>query len=269
MFHGIIKKQMKGSLRMKSEIIVVTNQKGGVGKSTTAEALAEGLFIKKHKVLLIDLDSQGSISLTAGADTNKPTAYELLMNKANAHDATQYRTHRADIIPAGKHLIKLDIELTDKGKENRLKEKIDSLRSKYNYIVIDTPPALGVLTINALTAADSLIIPAQADLYSLQGIGQLYDTIGTVTAYTNPGLKLRGILLTRHNTRNILSRDMADTAKNTATAMNTFLYNTVIRECIAIREAQANQKNIYEYAPKSNASQDYLSFVNEFIGRKK
>ena len=255
---------------MKAEIVVVTNQKGGVGKSTTAEALAEGLFIKGHKTLLIDLDAQGSISLSAKAEINKPSAYELLIDdRIIANDVIQQRTQRADIIPAGRNLIKLDIELTAKSKEYRLKEKIAALVSKYNYIIIDTPPALGILTVNALTAANSLIIPAQADLYSLQGIGQLYDTIGTVTAYTNPNLNLKGILLTRHNARNILSRDMADTAKKTASEMGTFIYDRAIRECIAIREAQASQKTIYEYAPKSNASQDYLYFVNEFIRRKK
>jgi len=256
---------------MKAEIVVVTNQKGGVGKSTTAEALAEGLFIGGHKTLLIDLDAQGSISLSAKAEVNKPSAYELLLyDSFTAHDVTQHRTHRADIIPAGRNLLKMDIELSSaKSKEYKLKEKIAPLISEYNYIIIDTPPALGILTVNALTAANSLIIPAQADLYSLQGIGQLYDTIRTVTAYTNPGLNMKGILLTRHNARNILSRDMADTAKNTAAQIGTFLYDGVIRECIAIREAQASQKTIYEYAPKSNASQDYLYFVNEFIRRKK
>ena len=253
---------------MKAEIIVVTNQKGGVGKSTTAEALAEGLFIKGYKALVIDLDAQGSISLSAKADASKPSAYELLTGEADVNAVMQYRVHRADIIPAGRNLIKLDIELTATGKESRLKDKIAPLVSRYDYIIIDTPPALGILTVNALTAADSLIIPAQADLYSLQGIGQLYDTIGTVTAYTNPALSLRGVLLTRHNARNILSRDMADAAKSTAASIGTFVYDTVIREGIAIREAQASQKTIYEYALKSNASQDYLSFVDEFIRRK-
>ena len=254
---------------MKAEVIVITNQKGGVGKSTTAEALAEGLFIKGYKTLLIDLDSQGSISLTAGADTNKPNIYDLLTNKVNAHEATQQRTHRSDLISASNNLIRLDVELTATGKEYRLKEKISPLIAEYDYIIIDTPPALGILTINALTVASGLIIPAQADVYSLQGIGQLYDTIGAVRAYTNASLNLRGILLTRHTPRSILSRDMADAAKATATQIGTFAYDTVIRECIALKEAQANQKTIYEYAPKSNASQDYLSFINEFIEKGK
>ena len=250
---------------MKAEIIVITNQKGVVGKSTTAEALAEGLYIKGFKTLLIDLDPQGSISLSVRADTGKRTAYELLTNRSTAHEATQHRTQVADIIPAGENLAKLDIALTEIGKDHRLKERISPLVHEYDYIVIDTPPALGILTINALTAATGLIIPAQADLYSLQGIGQLYNTVGAVRAYTNPALTLRGILLTRYNARTILSRDMSDTAKGAASEIGTFVYDTVIRESVALKEAQASQQSIYNYAPKSNSSQDYLSFVNEFI----
>ena len=254
---------------MKAEIIVVANQKGGVGKSTTAEALAEGLFLKNYKTLLIDLDPQGSISLTAKSDISKPTVYELLTNKVQPHEVIQQRAHRTDIISSSNNLVKLDIELISVGKDYRLKEKIIPFVSQYDFIVIDTPPALGILTINALTAANSLIIPAQADLYSLQGIGQLYNTVGAVKAYTNPALTLKGILLTRHNTRNILSRDMADIAKNTAAEIGTFVYETIIRECISLKEAQANQQTIYNYAPKSNASQDYLFFIDEFIERSK
>jgi len=254
---------------MKADIIVVTNQKGGVGKSTTSEALAEGLFDKGCKTLLIDLDPQCSISLTAGTDLSNPSSYELLTSEIDTQEVTQQRAHRTDIISANKNLIKLEVELSATGKEYRLKERLVPLMPVYDYIVIDTPPALGIITINALTAANSVIIPAHADLYSLQGIGQLYETIGAVRAYTNPNLNLSGILLTRHNSRNILSRDMAYTAKNTAADIGTFVYDTVIRECIALREAQASQQSIYKYAPKSNATQDYLSFVDEFIKRRK
>ena len=252
---------------MQAKIIVTANQKGGVGKSTTAEALAEGLTIKGKKTLLIDLDPQRSITLTSGADTTKPNAYDVLTGRINAQEATQYRTQQADIIPASKNLVRLDVELTATDKEYRLKEKITPLLSSYDFIIIDTPPALGILTINALTAATGLIIPAQADLYSLQGIGQLYDTIEVIRAYTNQSLTLNGILLTRHNSRSVLSRDMAETAANTATQIGTFLYDTVIREAVALKEAQASQQSIFEYAPKSNAAADYLSFTEEFLER--
>jgi chromosome partitioning protein len=258
-----------------AHVVVITNQKGGVGKSTTAEALADGLIVQGYKTLLVDLDPQGSITLTAGADPHRITTYEVMIRSANAQEATRQDAHddtqevrtRADIIPASRQLVKLDVELTATGKEYRLKEQLAPILPLYDYIIIDTPPALGVLTVNALTAADCLIIPAQADVYSLQGVGQLVETINTIRAYTNPGLALAGILLTRHTPRSILSRDMAEAATDTAAQIGTFVYDTVIREAIAIKEAQANQQSIYDYAPKSNAATDYMAFTTEFIER--
>ncbi len=254
---------------MSCEIIAVTNQKGGVGKSTTAEALAEGLNLKGYKVLLIDMDAQGSISLTSKADDSKPTIYDLLTNKFNAQEVTQQRAQQADIIPSSQSMAHLELELTHTGKEHRLKEKLKPLTSIYDYIIIDTPPALGLTTVNALTAANSVIIPAQADIYSLQGIGQLYNTIEAIQEYTNPKLKIKGILLTRHNNRSILSRDMQDMTQETAERLNTFLYTVAIRENVSIREAQATKQSIFTYAPKSNAAVDYLAFIDEFLERGK
>jgi chromosome partitioning protein len=229
---------------LNAKILCITNQKG-----------------------LIDLDAQGSISLTAGASTGKPTAYEVLTKQCAADEAIQQRDSRADILPASKSLARLDVELTATGKEYRLKEQLSPLLSRYDFIIIDTPPALGVLTVNALTAAHSIIIPAQADIYSLQGIGQLSETLDAIRAYTNPGLTLAGILLTRHNARSVLSRDMAEAAAATAAQIGTFLYRGVIREAVAIKESQASQQSIFSYAPKSNAAIDYMAFVNEFLER--
>jgi len=272
-------------MERKAEVIVVTNQKGGVGKSTTAEALAEGLHIRGRHTLLIDLDPQGSATLSSNADVADNinstkvelnsdssefyTAYEMLMHKpvVNAADAIQRREHRTDIIPASAHLSELDKNLPDIGKDQRLKKKLEPIRPEYDYIVIDTPPALSLLTINALTAAEYVVMPTQADLYSLQGIGQLYDTIEAVVDNTNPELKLGGILLTRHNERTVLSREMAEEARAKAEAIGTFVYDAVIRECVALREAQSVQRTIYEYAPASNAAHDYTAFVDEFIRR--
>lgn len=136
----------------------------------------------------------------------------------------------------------------------------------YDYIIIDTPPALGLLTINALTASDGIIITAQADIYSLQGIGQLHETIEAVKKYCNPALHLQGILLTRYSPRAVLSRDMGEMIEATASQIKTFVYKTVIRECISLKEAQARKQDIFTYAPKSNASKDYLSFIGELTG---
>jgi chromosome partitioning protein len=267
-------------------VVCCINQKGGVSKSTTSESLADGLTLKGYRTLLIDLDPQGSASLTAGAYPAHLTTYEMLTKQCNAQEATQQRTQeqvqevmhevkrryiqidtRADIMAASPNLVKIDIELIGVGKEYRLREQLKPLLVKYNYIVIDTPPALGLLTINALTASNYVIIPSQADVYSMQGINQLAETVEAVREYTNPDLKLAGILLTRHNARSILTRDMSEAASATASKIGTFLYKTVIRESVIVKEAQAQRLSIYEYAPKSNPAIDYGAFVEEFLER--
>ena len=258
-----------------ARIVCCINQKGGVAKSTTAEALADGLTLRGHRTLLIDLDPQGSVSMTSGAIPNRQTAYEVITKQCTAHEATQHRAHndaqhvrRADLIPASDQLVKIDIEVTGVGKEHRLKEQLISILTLYSYIVIDTPPALGLLTVNALTASDLVIVPCQADVYSMQGIVQLANTIEAVKEYTNPNLSLAGVLLTRHNSRSILSRDMSETASMTAAKIGTFLYKCVIREAVVIKEAQAHRQSVYEYAPRSNAAHDYEAFVDEFLEKE-
>lgn len=246
------------------EIISIINQKGGVGKSTTAQALGAGLILKGFKVLLIDLDAQGNLSYTAGADITGLTVIDVLEQRTSPEQAIQ-RTAQGDIIPASPSLAGADMLLTQTGKEYRLKEAIEPLKSMYDYFIIDTPPALGILTINALTACTGVIIPAQADIYSLQGIGQLYHTIKTVKQYCNPDLKIKGILLTRHNNRTVLSRDMAEMIEETAKQLNTIVYKTTIRETVTVKEAQASRTDLYSYSPKSNAAADYTAFIEEVI----
>ena len=135
----------------------------------------------------------------------------------------------------------------------------------YDYIIIDTPPAIGTLTINALTACNSVIVPAQAEIYSLQGIGQLVQTIQTVKKYCNKGITIKGLLITRYNARAVLTKDMTELLEDTAKQLHTRLYETRIRECIALKEAQASQKDIFTYSPKSNATEDYSAFVEEVL----
>jgi chromosome partitioning protein len=250
---------------MTANVVVITNNKGGVGKSTTADALADGLVLRSYKTLLIDFDPQGSLSTTA--DQSKSTSYEVITKQIDIMKAIQQRENRADILPASKSLSRLNAELIDTGKEYKLKEVIAPALAHYDYIIIDTPPALGVLTVNALTASNSLIIPAQADIFSLQGIGQIMESVDAIRLYTNPNIKLMGVLLTRHNARSILTRDMADFAQQTADTIGTFLYKDVIREAIVVKEAQANRLSIYEYAPNSNPAIDYKAFTAEFIER--
>lgn len=247
------------------EVIAIVNRKGGVGKTATAQALGAGLTRKGYKVLYIDLDSQTNLSYGLGADLKKASSMDILTGEAAAKEAIQ-TTQQGDIIPGAETLAGADQIIDGTGKEYRLKEALDGLA--YDYIIIDTPAQLGTLTVNALTAADSVIIPVQAEIYSLQGIGQLNKTIEAVKKYCNPALDIRGILITRYNARAIISRDMQSNLEDAAAQLNTKLYRTPIRECVSIKEAQAQQQDIYSYAPKSNASKDYADFLEEFMERK-
>lgn len=246
------------------KIITVTNQKGGTGKTTTAAAMAAGISIRGYKTLLLDLDPQGNLSYTAGAKTNGATILGVLTGEVKPHDAVQH-TVAGDIIVASKALSGADAFISDTGKEYRLREALNCLRSSYDYAIIDTPPALGILTVSALTACDCVIIPAQADIYSLHGIEQLSETMMPVKKYCNPALSVDGIVLTRYSSRSVLSREIADLAGQIAKKLGTKLFKTFIRENIAVKEAQISRKTLYEYAPDANATKDYSALVDEFL----
>lgn len=239
--------------------IAMVNQKGGVGKTTTAYAVGAGLAARGKKVLFVDLDPQGNLSYTLGA-SDALTVYEVLARQTDAKEAIQ-KLGGYSLLAAKPALAGADIEITQTGKEYRLKEALTGLR--YDYAILDTPPALGILTINALTAANGIIVPAQADIYSLQGIGQLYATIEAVRAYCNPKLAIYGILLTRHSGRTVLARDVTEMIAETAGRLDTKVFNAAIRENVAVKEAQASRQDIFAYAPSSNAALDYAALLDE------
>lgn len=247
------------------ETYAIINQKGGVGKSTTALAVGAGLTLKGYSVLFVDLDAQGNLTFVMGADTNRYNALGVLQRPKTAKAEVQH-TAQGDIIASSPALAGADTVITATGKEYRLREALQSLSGSYDYCIIDTPPALGILTINALTACTGAIIPAQADMFSLQGIGQLNSTIETVKKYCNPALSIMGIVLTRYSSRSIISREVAEMIERTADQLHTKLYNAKIRECTALKEAQATRQSIYSYSPKSNATADYTALVNEILG---
>lgn len=244
------------------ETIAILNQKGGVAKTTTAHAIAAGLHAKGRKVLMVDLDGQRSLSVITGAEAAAPSAFDVLMKRTPTERAIK-RCLCGDIIVADDTLTASDTLLKDTGREYRLREALQPIRSAYDYCIVDCPPSLGILTINALTAADSCIVPAQADYLSLQAIAQLHDTVRTVQTYTNNTLKVKGIVITRYNGRAILSRELVEMIEDKAKEIGTKVYSAKIRECIAVKEAQAVHQSIFDYAPKSNAAKDYAALVGE------
>lgn len=244
------------------EIIAVVNRRGGVGKTATAHALGAGLILKGNKVLFVDLDSQSNLSYDLGVTKPDISAMDVLTGEATAEQAILH-TPQGDLIPASEDLATADTAITGTGKEYRLQEALQPLKEMYDYIIIDTPPALGTLTVNALTACTGAIIPAQAEIHSLQGIGLLNDAIEAVKKYCNRDLYIKGIVITRYNGRAVLSKDMRDNLEAIAAQLHTKVFKEPIRECISIKEAQAAQQSIFEYAPRSNAARDYMALIDE------
>lgn len=249
-------------------VISVSNQKGGVGKTTTTCNVAAGLKKKGFRVLIIDLDPQGNLGFSVGAETEAATIYDVLKGDAKARFAIQ-KTPAADIIISSILLSGIELEFTNTGREYLLKEAIKPLLDSYDYILVDTPPNLGILTINAFTASDTIIVPMLSDIFSLQGIAQLYETVERVKKYCNPRLKFSGILLTNINPNTHLAKEIRGTADLISKDLNIPIFKTTIRKSVAISEAQSVQTSILEYAPKNHAALDYQQFVKELLMKKR
>ena len=237
-------------------VISIINQKGGVGKTTTAHNLAAGLRLQKKKVLLLDLDAQCNLTLLQRANNNTHTIYDVLTGKTKLRDAIQN-----DFVAGSKNLILLQSKA---GAEQILKYVLQSAKD-YDYVIIDTPPALGIITINALTASDSIIITSTADLLPIQGLNDLYKTVQTVKKNSNPDLKILGILITRFNKRTVLGKTMLKSLTDIAAKIGTKVFNTEIRDSIAIKEAQAKQTDIFSYSRYSTAGRDYKNLTTEIL----
>lgn len=247
-------------------IIAVANQKGGVGKTTTSQAMAAGLAEKGYRVLGIDLDPQGNFSAACGAESyNVPTIYEVMKRDSSIEDALQHMKGGYDVVPANIMLAGAEQELSQTGKEHRLKEAIAPIAGNYDFIMIDTPPSLGVLTVNAFTCATDILIPTTAGIFATAGISQLNETVTSVQRYCNPGVKIRGILFTRFNPRANISRQMKELAEQLSEYISAPIYETYIRSAVVVEEAQANRQDIFDYADKSTVSEDYRAFIEEFL----
>lgn len=247
------------------KVYSLVNQKGGVSKTTTAAELWAGLNARGKKALAIDLDPQGNFTYHAGARGDSKTAFGLLTREATAAEAIQH-TANGDFIAASQALAGADTTITETGKEYRLKEALAPLPALgYDYVIIDTPPELGILTINALTASDSVIIPALADVFSLQGIEKLSHTMQTVKTYCNKDLNIAGLLITRYNPRTLLSQSIASSLMELARKLGTKVFDTTIREGVTVREAQLKQMSLRTYAPNAKVTEDYAAFIEELL----
>lgn len=248
------------------KVVTVMNSKGGVSKTTTAWHLAVGLAKRGYKVLLCDLDAQTNLSFTAGVDLlNEPTSiYDVFTGKASAKDAVTSVYDNLDIIPGDISLVSADRDFNQLGREKMLSKALKGL--EYDYTVIDVPPSLGVMSENALTASDELIIPIQADIYGLQGISQLQGFIEDIRENSNAGLKIAGILVTRVNERTNLYSEMRKQFETVAERLGTKVFNAFVRNSVAVSEVLANQSNLFDEIPNGKATKDYNAFIDEYIG---
>lgn len=252
-----------------AKIITVTNQKGGVGKTTTCSALCGCLSRMNKKVLALDLDPQGNLSFSLGADGDSSyTIYDVFKGRADIYDTVQH-CDCCDVIPSNIMLSAVELELTSVGREYILREHLSTISDDYDYVVIDTPPALSILTINAYAASQQLVIPMVPEILSLQGISQLKETIFAVKKYYNPSLEIRGILLNKYSPRLVLTKEVEELANIIADQLDTDVFEQKISGSVIIAEAPAHAKTIIEYAPRSKSAHEYMDLTYEILGLEK
>ncbi len=242
--------------------ISIVLQKGGTGKSTTAQALASTLGFKRKKALLVDLDPQSNVTYSSGADGPVHTIFDVLGDDCEIDEALIHCKYY-DLLAADTYLT--NIEMSENVDPAILKSKFEPIQDNYDFIIIDTPPALGNLSFNSLVASDYVVIPTEPRPFALQGIGRLNDTIKTIQNALNPSLKVLGILLIKYSNRTILNRDIKAMIEDYAKQMDTIVFNTSIREGIAVAEAQTVRKPLIDYAKNSKPNIDYKAFTTELL----
>ena len=263
-------KSEKGKEKKMGRIIAIANQKGGVGKTTTSINLSACLAEMGKKVLVIDLDPQGNTTSGFGIDKSEMenTVYELMLDECTIKESMTKveNIENLSLIPSNVNLAGAEIELLGiNEKEYILKNAVDYIRDDYDYIIIDCPPSLNMLTVNAMTTADSILVPIQCEYYALEGISQLIHTIDLVQERLNANLKIDGVVFTMYDARTNLSSDVVNTVKEN---LNATVYQTIIPRNIRLAEAPSHGLPINLYDPKSAGAESYRNLAKEIIGRK-
>ena len=251
-----------------TKVIAIINQKGGVGKSTTAINLSAALGEMGKQVLLIDLDPQGNSSSGLGVEKNRVSRciYDALLNDIPLTDIIIPDVSKGlDVVPATINLAGAEVELvSEMARENRLKDAIGPMRGRYDYVFIDCPPSLGLLTINALVAADKLLIPIQCEFYALEGVTKLLDSMKRVKSRLNPSLDIYGVLLTMSDNRTTLSRQVSDEVRR---FFGKIVFETSIPRTVKLSEAPSFGQPITQYDPTGKGAQSYIDLAKEVISR--
>ncbi|GGD57737.1 chromosome partitioning protein ParA [Muriicola marianensis] len=252
------------------KIIAIANQKGGVGKTTTTVNLAASLGVLEKKVLLIDADPQANATSGLGIEVESVElgTYQVLEHSCSARETIiQTSSPNVDLIPAHIDLVAIEIELVDKDdREYMMKRAIVELKDDYDYILIDCAPSLGLLTLNALTAADSVIIPIQCEYFALEGLGKLLNTIKSVQRIHNPDLDIEGMLLTMYDARLRLSNQVVEEVKKHFSDM---VFDTIIQRNVRLGEAPSYGESIIKYDASSKGAANYLNMANELLKKNK
>ena len=249
-----------------AKVLAITNQKGGVGKTTTAINMAASLAGMKQNVLLVDLDPQGNASAGSGVnrDSQKATVYEVLMHSSPVADAIVAAKSGFDVIASNRELSGALIELVDEEhREFRMREALQSVRELYDFILIDCPPSLDLLTVNALVAADAVIIPMQCEYFALEGLTELVNTVRKIRAAFNPDLSIEGLLRTMYDRRNSLSREVSSQLEK---HFGDKVYHTIIPRNVRLAEAPSYGKPVLDYDRTSKGARAYLALAGEVLG---
>lgn len=250
------------------KIVAIVNQKGGVGKTTTSISLAAAFALMKRRVLLIDLDPQGNATVGSGIDSDAYTLTmkEVLLQEVALSEAIIKTTGGYDLLPTNGELIVAEVQLMQAtGRELRLKEALEAIKNQYDHILIDCPPSLSILTVNALTAAEGVLIPVQCEYFALEGLTSLLNTVNQIQQQVNPSLQINGLLRTMYDGRNRLAVDVS------AQLMQHFpgkIYHTVIPRNIRLAEAPSHGQAVIHYDQKSQGSVAYLALAGEILRRK-